>query len=63
MQKIKAVKMFEECRIKRHAITKQGRPTLLDSDDDEFVAKSIEDMATYHCRHHDLVMYTNRRVK
>ena len=63
MQKRKAVKMFEERRIKRRAITKQGRPTLLDSDDEEFVAKSIEDKSIYHGRRHDLVMYTNRRVK
>ena len=63
MQKRKAVKMFEERRIKIRAITKQGHPALLDSDDEEFFAKSIEDKATYHGRRHDLVMYTNRRVK
>ncbi|CAB4042502.1 Transient receptor potential cation channel subfamily A member 1 [Paramuricea clavata] len=33
------------------------------SDDEEFVAKSIEDKSTNHGRRHDLVMYTNRRVK
>lgn len=55
--------MFEECRVKRRAIINPGRPSLLDSDDEEFVAKSIEDKATYHGRRHDLVMYTNRRVK
>ena len=55
--------MFEERRIKRRVITNQGRPTLLDSEDEEFVAKSNEDKATYHGRGHDLVMYTNRRVK
>ena len=54
--------MFEECRVKRRAIINPGRPSLLDSDDEEFVAKSIEDKATYHGRRHDLVMYTNRRV-
>lgn len=55
--------MFEERRIKRRAMTNQGRPTLLDSDDEKFVAKSVEDKATYHDHHHDLVMYTNGRVK
>ena len=63
MQKRKAVEMFEERRIKSRVITNQGRPTLLDSDDEEFVAKSIEDKATYHGRRHDLVMNTNRKVK
>jgi len=36
---------------------------LLDSEDEEFVAKCIEDKATYHGRQHDTVMYTNKRVK
>ena len=63
MRKRKAIKIFEERKVKRRAITNQGRPSLLDSDDEEFVAKSIEDKATYHGRRHDLVMYTNRRVK
>lgn len=61
MQRRKAIKMFEEGRVKRREITNQGRPSLLDSDDEEFVAKSIEDKATYHGRRHDLVMYMNRR--
>ena len=43
--------------------TTQGNRCLLDSDDEEFVAKCIEDKATYHGRRHDMVMYTNRRVK
>lgn len=37
-----------------------GAPTKLDSSDEEFVAKCIEDKATYHGRRHDTVMYTNR---
>ena len=63
MQRRKAIRVFEESRMKQRARTNQGRPSLLDSDDEEFVAKSIEDKATYHGRRHDLAMYTNRRVK
>ena len=48
MRRRKAIKMFEECGVKRRAIINQGRPSLLDSDDEDFVAKSIEDKATYH---------------
>jgi hypothetical protein len=36
---------------------------LIDSDDEVFIGKCIEDKATYHGRRHDLVMYTNKRVK
>ena len=63
MQRRKAIRVFEESRMKQRARTNQGRPSLLDSDDEEFVAKSMEDKATYHGRRHDLAMYTNRRVK
>ena len=41
----------------------QGNRCLIDNDDEEFIAKCIEDKATYHGRRHDMVMYTNRRVK
>ena len=54
--------MFEDNRIRRRAITNQGNRSLLDSEDEEFVAKCIEDKATYHGWGQDLVMYTNRRV-
>ena len=40
-----------------------GRPRLLDSDDEEFICKAIEDKATYHGRRSEPTMYTNRRVK
>ena len=63
MIKRKAKALFEENRVKRRAISSQGRPALLDSEDEEFVAKCIEDKATYHGRRHDTVMYTNKRVK
>ena len=63
MIKRKAKSLFEENRVKRRKISSQGRPSLLDSEDEEFVAKCIEDKATYHGRRHDTVMYTNKRVK
>ena len=62
MRKRKAVKLFEEKRAKRRRITSQGRRILLDSDDEDVIAKCIEDKATYHGRRQNLVMYTNRRV-
>ena len=63
MIKRKAKSLFEENRVKRRKISSQGRLSLLDSEDEEFVAKCIEDKATYHGRRHDTVMYTNKRVK
>ena len=63
MIKRKAKSLFEENRVKRRKTSSQGRPSLLDSEDAEFVAKCIEDKATYHGRRHDTVMYTNKRVK
>ena len=39
MQKRKAFKIFKERRIKRRAIAKQGRPTLLDSDDGDLLLR------------------------
>lgn len=63
LRKRKAVQLFAEKRIKRRKITNQGRQPLLDSDDEDMIAKCIEDKATYHGRRQNLVMYTNRRVK
>lgn len=63
MRKRKAVQLFAEKRIKRRKRTNQGRQPLLDSDDEDMIAKCIEDKATYHGRRQNLVMYTNRRVK
>lgn len=57
--KRKAQELFEESRVKRGALSNQGRPCLLDSEDEEFLAKSIEDKATYHGRRKYTVMYTN----
>jgi hypothetical protein len=63
MKKRKARAIFEENRVKKRAKTTQGNKSLIDSEDEDFIAKSIEDKATYHGRRHDLVLYTNRRVK
>ena len=49
--------------MKKRAKTTQGNNCLIDSEDEDFIAKSIKDKATYHGQRHDLVMYTNRRVK
>ncbi|XP_070570891.1 uncharacterized protein [Ptychodera flava] len=63
MSKRQAQHLMEENRIKKRRLTNQGAPRLLDSEDEEFIGKSIEDKATYHGRRHSMVMYTNRRVK
>lgn len=36
---------------------------MLDSSDEELIAKAIEEKATYHGRRHNPVMLTNKRVK
>lgn len=63
MIKRKAKQLFEENRFKQRARSTQGRKRLLDDEDEEFIAKCIEDKATYHGRRDDTVMYTNKRVK
>ena len=40
-------KLFEEKRLKKRLRTTQGNICLLGSDDEEFVAKCIENKATY----------------
>lgn len=40
-----------------------GAPSLLDSDDEEAIASAIEEKSTAHGRRHDMVPYTNHRVK
>ena len=60
--KRQATALQETYRLKRRRLgAVQERK--MDSDDEEFVAKAIEEKATYHGRRHDTVMYTNRRVK
>ena len=63
MQKHKAVQLIEENKIKRRKIGSQGAPRKIDDQDEEFLAKCIDDKATHHGLRHNLVMYTNRRVK
>ncbi len=58
-----AKQLIEEHRFKRRKLSNQGAPRLLDTDDEEFVAKCIEDKSTYHGRREEATMYTNRRVK
>lgn len=62
-QRIKrTANQLEYCnRIKKRKLG-AGAKTLLDSSE-EFIAKAIEDKATYHGRRHNPVMFTNRRVK
>ena len=37
--------------------------SLSHGDDEDFIAKAIEDKASYHGRRHDTVLYTSQRVK
>lgn len=62
MVKRTANNLCEENRVKRRKLG-AGAPVKLDSDDEEFIARCIEQKATYHGRRHNTVMYTNRRVK
>ena len=60
--KRQATALQESYRLKRRRLG-AGQERKMDSDDEEFVAKAIEEKAAYHGRRHDTVMYTNRRVK
>lgn len=40
-----------------------GAPSLLDSDNEETIPKAIEEKSTAPGRRHDMVLYTNHRVK
>lgn len=40
-----------------------GAPRALDSEDEEFIQKAIEDKSTAHGRRHDSVLHVNYRVK
>ena len=54
--------LVEENRVKRRK-TSTGAPRALDSEDEEFIQKAIEDKSTAHGRRHDAVLYVNYRVK
>lgn len=40
-----------------------GAPQLLDSEDEEFIAKAIEDKSSAHGRRHDTTLYLHHRIK
>ena len=44
-------------------MSNQGPKLQLDEEDEEFIAKAIEDKSSYHGRRHDTVLYTGQRVK
>ena len=54
--------LVEENRVKRRK-TSTGAPRALDSEDEEFIQKAIEDKSTSHGRRHDAVGYVNHPVK
>ena len=54
--------LLEENRVKRRKIS-QGAPKALETEDEEFIQKAIEDKSTTHGRRHDAVLYLNHRVK
>ena len=54
--------LVEENRVKRRK-TCSGAPRALDSEDEEFIQKAIEDKSTAHGRRHDAVLYLNHRIK
>ena len=57
-----AKKLAQENRLKNRRLG-AGPKLLLDSDDEEFIARAIESKSTAHGRRHDSVLYTGHRVK
>ena len=57
-----ANQLLHSHRIKRCKLG-AGAPNLITNEDEQMIAKCIEEKATYHGRRHNTVMYTNRRVK
>ena len=49
-------------RVKRRKLG-AGAKTSLDTEDEEFMARSIEETSTAHGRRHDTVLYSHHRVK
>ncbi|CAH3151964.1 unnamed protein product, partial [Porites evermanni] len=54
--------LIEENRVKKRKRS-CGAPSLLHSDEEEAIAKAIEEKSTAHGRRHDMVLYTNHHVK
>ena len=63
MLKRQASSLIEGNRLKRRKLSSQGPKARLDEEDEDFIAKAIEDKASYHGRRHDTVLYTSKRVK
>jgi hypothetical protein len=59
MVKRKASALVSDHTSKRRKLG-AGAPSKLDSEDERFIAKAVEEKMTYHGRRHDTVMYTNR---
>ena len=54
--------LIDENRVKRRKLG-AGAKRSLDTDDEEFIARSIEETSTAHGRGHDTILYSNHRVK
>lgn len=63
MLKRQASSLIECNRLKRRKLSNQGPKPKLDEEDEDFIAKAIEDKSSYHGRRHDTVLYTGQRVK
>ncbi|XP_065130789.1 uncharacterized protein [Paramisgurnus dabryanus] len=60
--KRKADQIAEDERIKKRA-RGAGHKTMMDEEDEKWLAKCIEDKTTVHGRRHESVLYTHHRVK
>ena len=60
--KRKIADVIDSKRIKRRKLG-AGAPSLLDSEDEEFIANAISSKSTCHCRRHETTLFTNHRVK
>ena len=63
MLKRQASSLIESNRLKRRKLSNQGPKPKLDEEDEDFIAKAIEDKSSYHGRRHDTVLYTGQRMK
>ncbi|XP_070539440.1 uncharacterized protein [Ptychodera flava] len=60
--KRKADSLLDENRVKKRKLG-GGAPRQVDTDEEEFLVKCIEEKTSAHGRRHDMVMYLNHRVK
>ena len=54
--------VIDSKRIKRRKLG-AGAPSLLDSEDEEFIANAISSKSTCHGRRHETTLFKNHRVK